>query len=83
MRTVDMEVGKAWGSAGMVDSDIATDSYNNMSGTLPATGVTVSVPTGTYNNCIMVQYQRSHERLGGNFAETAWYCPNVGLVRKL
>jgi len=50
-----------------------------------ASGVeSVTVPLDTYNNCLKIYEMRSSNGFGGDRSNrVSWYCPTVGLVKRL
>ena len=82
-RTENMEVGKTFGSYSSLDSSKAGLSSVIQSVTL--LGVEdVTVPAGSFTDCIKLIRHRNSERLGGEYDRINWFCPNnVGLVKSV
>lgn len=50
--------------------------------TLLKENVTVTVPAGTFTNCVKVANRRASSIIG-TFDRVHWYCPTVGLVKRI
>jgi len=44
---------------------------------------TVTVPLGTYNNCLKFHEQRNSATFGNELMRTSWHCPGVGMVKRI
>ena len=74
-----MAPGIAWGTAGEAQkSFVPDDYYTDVSEILAVEGVTV--PTGTYNDCLKIYRQRGFSKF---ISRIEWVCPNMGLVKSV
>jgi len=82
-----MAVAHTWGSAtDIVNTDAATGvvtTYGTDARTL--LGIEdVTVPAGTFTNCLKILVQRAAEGFGGTHQRVQWNCPNgVGMVKRI
>lgn len=73
-----------WGSASTVK-----DTNGTTIGQLIEAGMllgveTVTVPAGTYDNCLKIQHSRtSNQPYLGNYSAISWVCPGIGEVKRV
>lgn len=86
-RTGAMEQGKIFGS----DVSVSYDDYLNpvsssvsiQTGALIAVNQTVTVPAGTFTDCIKTSITRSGIKAGGSLMRINTYCAGAGLVKQI
>ena len=86
-RTGAMEQGKVFGS----DVSVSYDDYLNpvsssvsiQTGALIAVNQTVTVPAGTFTDCIKTSITRSGIKAGGSLMRINTYCAGAGLVKQI
>ncbi len=75
-----MVPGIAWGSAGRIDRSASAESfYADKSEILAIEDVTV--PAGTFKDCLKIH--RLREFTASAYTEVRWYCPNMGIVKRI
>jgi hypothetical protein len=83
-----MTIGHPWVSASkVIESDlISGDEWTTAAvDTRTLIGVEdVTVPAGTYTNCLKILIQRNAAAFGNDFQRVSWHCPNhIGIVKEI
>jgi len=77
--TDTMIQGRSWGTAGEVQRTSSPVNYYTDKNEI-LTVEDVTVPAGTYNDCLKVHKLRDYSTI---YTRIEWICPNIGLVKRV
>jgi len=87
IRTAAMRVGASWGSAASSTQTAFPSGTVNFGTAMQVTTLlaveSVTVPAGTFNDCIKLAERRDSAHIGNFLAQTSWYCRGIGLTKRV